>query len=221
MTSRRSPSGEAFGLGEIDIGLGVVSERSEFRFPNRAAGCAGLESPPVAARAVRMLRRVTVTRRRYFGMARVASGDFRRESQWNRPMQKIRHNLEAPAARPGPPHYARIDRRRRGKVAECRVAQSAESTGRPARRNCRWEPRPIWNFKARMSQLCRYAWRNTVWRVAAVRKFPRQVVLYVGEAPLAMESELRGPEVSFRYRTIDIRDLDATACWRARKPGIM
>jgi len=39
-------------------------------------------------------------------------------------------------------------------------------------------------------------------------KFPRQVVLYVGEAPLGMESELSGPDVWFRYRMIDIRELD-------------
>jgi Domain of unknown function (DUF4351) len=39
-------------------------------------------------------------------------------------------------------------------------------------------------------------------------RFPRQVLLYVGEAPLRMESELRGPDVWFRYRPIDIRDLD-------------
>jgi predicted transposase YdaD len=39
-------------------------------------------------------------------------------------------------------------------------------------------------------------------------KFPRQVLLYVGEAPLRMASELRGPSLFFQYRTIDIRDLD-------------
>src|ERR1700686_425651 len=38
--------------------------------------------------------------------------------------------------------------------------------------------------------------------------FPSQVLLYVGEAPLRMESELRGPDVWFRYRAIDIRSLD-------------
>jgi hypothetical protein len=32
-------------------------------------------------------------------------------------------------------------------------------------------------------------------------------VLYVGEAPLAMDSELLGPDMAFRYRMIDIRDL--------------
>jgi hypothetical protein len=39
-------------------------------------------------------------------------------------------------------------------------------------------------------------------------RFPRQVLLYVGEAPLRMESELRAPDVWFRYRLIDIRELD-------------
>jgi predicted transposase YdaD len=39
-------------------------------------------------------------------------------------------------------------------------------------------------------------------------KFPRQVLLYVGEAPLRMASEIRGPDVWFRYRAIDIRELD-------------
>ncbi len=39
-------------------------------------------------------------------------------------------------------------------------------------------------------------------------RFPRQVMLYVGEAPLRMSSELRGDDVWFRYRAIDIRGLD-------------
>jgi len=39
-------------------------------------------------------------------------------------------------------------------------------------------------------------------------QFPRQMLLYVGEAPLRMETELRGPDLSFRYRAIDIRSLD-------------
>jgi hypothetical protein len=37
-------------------------------------------------------------------------------------------------------------------------------------------------------------------------RFPRQILLYVREAPLQMESELRGPDLSFRYRLIDIRE---------------
>jgi len=39
-------------------------------------------------------------------------------------------------------------------------------------------------------------------------RFPRQVVLYVGEAELRMASELRAPGVLFQYRLVDIRALD-------------
>jgi predicted transposase YdaD len=39
-------------------------------------------------------------------------------------------------------------------------------------------------------------------------RFPRQILLYVGEAPMRMESKLRGPNLSFEYRLIDIRALD-------------
>jgi hypothetical protein len=39
-------------------------------------------------------------------------------------------------------------------------------------------------------------------------KFPRQVVLYVGEPPLKMDDTLAGPDLQFRYRLIDVRDLD-------------
>src|SRR5262252_5919586 len=39
-------------------------------------------------------------------------------------------------------------------------------------------------------------------------KLPRQVLVYVGEAPLRMPGELIGPDVSFRYHLADIRDLD-------------
>ena len=40
------------------------------------------------------------------------------------------------------------------------------------------------------------------------RQFPRQVLVYVGEAPLRMKTELRGPDFLFHYRAIDIRTLD-------------
>ncbi|MGO9256592.1 MAG: DUF4351 domain-containing protein [Bryobacteraceae bacterium] len=53
----------------------------------------------------------------------------------------------------------------------------------------------------RMAEYCLGVFRR-------FERFPRQVLLYVGEAPLRMESELSGPDVSFRYRAIDIRDLD-------------
>jgi hypothetical protein len=39
-------------------------------------------------------------------------------------------------------------------------------------------------------------------------QFPRQILVYVGEAPMRMESKLRGPDLSFEYRLIDIRTLD-------------
>lgn len=38
--------------------------------------------------------------------------------------------------------------------------------------------------------------------------FPDQYLLYVGEAELRMPSELIGPNFSFRFKLIDIRDLD-------------
>lgn len=42
-------------------------------------------------------------------------------------------------------------------------------------------------------------------------QFPRQLVLYVGEAPVNMPEELRGPDVSIRYRVVDVRELDGEA----------
>jgi hypothetical protein len=40
------------------------------------------------------------------------------------------------------------------------------------------------------------------------RQFPRQILVYVGELPLRMQTELDGPDFSFRYRAVDIRTLD-------------
>ena len=50
-------------------------------------------------------------------------------------------------------------------------------------------------------------------------RFPRQVLLYVGEAPLRMESELRGDDVWFRYRAVDIRDLDGDRLLESQEVG--
>src|SRR5947207_3360909 len=50
-------------------------------------------------------------------------------------------------------------------------------------------------------------------------RFPRQVLLYLGEAPLRMESELRGPDVWFRYRTVDIRELDGDRLLESEEVG--
>jgi len=50
-------------------------------------------------------------------------------------------------------------------------------------------------------------------------KFPRQIVLYVGEVPLAMDNELLSPDVSFRYRIVDIRDLDGDRLLESQETG--
>jgi len=39
-------------------------------------------------------------------------------------------------------------------------------------------------------------------------RLPRQVVLYVGEAPLRMKDRVEGPDFSVRFHLVDIRDLD-------------
>ena len=41
-------------------------------------------------------------------------------------------------------------------------------------------------------------------------RFPRQIVLYVGRAPLSLRESLEGESLTFRFRAIDIRDLDGT-----------
>jgi predicted transposase/invertase (TIGR01784 family) len=40
------------------------------------------------------------------------------------------------------------------------------------------------------------------------RKFPRQVVLYVGQLPMRMNSVWKEPDFSYQYALLDIRDLD-------------
>jgi hypothetical protein len=41
------------------------------------------------------------------------------------------------------------------------------------------------------------------------RRFPHQLVLYVGNAPLRMKTSLSGPGLSFECRMTDIREIDA------------
>jgi hypothetical protein len=50
-------------------------------------------------------------------------------------------------------------------------------------------------------------------------RFPRQIVLYVGEPEMRMESELRGADVLFQYRLIDIRTLDGERLLESREVG--
>jgi hypothetical protein len=49
--------------------------------------------------------------------------------------------------------------------------------------------------------------------------FPQQVVLYVGEPQLRMQSALRGPGVLFEYRLIDIRALDGNRLLESEDVG--
>jgi len=39
-------------------------------------------------------------------------------------------------------------------------------------------------------------------------RIPRQIVLYVGEKPLRMKNGISGPDLSFRFHLVDVRDLD-------------
>jgi uncharacterized protein DUF4351 len=50
-------------------------------------------------------------------------------------------------------------------------------------------------------------------------QFPRQFVLYVGEAPMRMESKVRVPDLSFQYGLIDIRNLDGDRLLESRDVG--
>jgi predicted transposase YdaD len=50
-------------------------------------------------------------------------------------------------------------------------------------------------------------------------QFPRQIVLYVGEAPVNMETGLHGPGMSFEYTLIDIRTLDGDRLLESEQVG--
>jgi hypothetical protein len=51
------------------------------------------------------------------------------------------------------------------------------------------------------------------------RRFPRQILLYVGDADLRMGTELAAPNVSFRYEAIDIRDFDGDKLLESAQTG--
>jgi predicted transposase YdaD len=56
----------------------------------------------------------------------------------------------------------------------------------------------------RMAEYCLRIYRQ-------LRRFPRQIVLYVGRKTMRMEAELAGSQQSFRYSLIDIRKVDGEA----------
>jgi hypothetical protein len=64
----------------------------------------------------------------------------------------------------------------------------------------------------RMAEYCLGAFR-------LFGRFPIQLLLYVGEAALRMECELRGLDVWFRYRAIDIRELDGERLLESAEVG--
>lgn len=53
----------------------------------------------------------------------------------------------------------------------------------------------------RMAEYCLRVYR-------LFERFPRQILLYVGNAPLRMETQLNGPKLAFGYEAMDIRDFD-------------
>ena len=57
------------------------------------------------------------------------------------------------------------------------------------------------NMALRMAQYCLRVYR-------LFGKFPQQVLVYVGEAPMRMGTELRGPSLQYSYRMVDIREFD-------------
>jgi predicted transposase YdaD len=50
-------------------------------------------------------------------------------------------------------------------------------------------------------------------------KFPYQTVLYVGSDPLRMSAELTHPELRFKYRLVDIREMDGQRLLESRHFG--
>ena len=67
----------------------------------------------------------------------------------------------------------------------------------------------IWSCRVQTTLPWHCEWPST--RLGIFRlfgRFPHQVLLYVGEPALRMESELRGPDVFFRYEAVDVRALD-------------
>jgi predicted transposase YdaD len=48
-------------------------------------------------------------------------------------------------------------------------------------------------------------------------RYPVQVLLYVGDAPVNMETALRGPALDYSYRLVDVRDLDGERLLKSRQ----
>ena len=51
------------------------------------------------------------------------------------------------------------------------------------------------------------------------RRFPEQILLYVGDAPMSMERQLSFPTLSYTYQLVDIRDLGGERLLESGKIG--
>lgn len=92
------------------------------------------------------------------------------------------HNVELPAVR-----HRRADLL--GETADCRLVHLEPQSTNQAR------------MTLRMLEYALAIHRR-------FHRFPEQIVLYVGNAPPRMKSRIAEPHLSFRYRLVDIRDLD-------------
>lgn len=50
-------------------------------------------------------------------------------------------------------------------------------------------------------------------------RFPQQILVYVGDAPLRMATEIRSPALNYSYRIVDIRDLDGERLLESPRVG--
>jgi hypothetical protein len=50
-------------------------------------------------------------------------------------------------------------------------------------------------------------------------KFPRQILVYVGDAPLRMADKLLGPSLEYSYRIVDVRDFNGERLLESPKVG--
>src|ERR1022692_2000102 len=89
-------------------------------------------------------------------------------------------------------------------VVGCGTAKTPEPTIEPSRRDCR---RRFGSLELQSGNDAAMPLRMAEYCLGIFRlfgRFPRQVVLYVGEPQLRMENELRGVDVLFWYGLIDM-----------------
>jgi len=68
------------------------------------------------------------------------------------------------------------------------------------------------NMALRMAEYCLGVYRQ-------LGRFPQQVLVYVGEAPMRMAAELHGPGIRYSYRLVDVRELDGERLLESPRVG--